>query len=59
MALPIAISPPPAVAAIPLPVAPRSPTWRSFVIAAGLSASVAWTGLLIYFAVALVRHAVS
>jgi acyl-CoA synthetase (NDP forming) len=59
MALPIAISQPPAVAAIPLPIAPRSPGWRAFVIAAGLAASVAWTGLLIYLAVALVRYAVS
>jgi hypothetical protein len=54
MELPVAIS---TTAAIPLPIAPRYPVWPLLVIAVGLTASVAWTGLLMYLVIALVTHA--
>jgi hypothetical protein len=59
MALPVAMSQPVAVPAIPLPIVPRFPVWPLFAIAAGLAASVAWTGLLTYWMIAFVIHAFS
>ena len=57
MDLLVAISQPTTAPAIPHPIAPRYPVWPLLVIAVGLAASLAWTGLLMYLVVALVRHA--
>jgi hypothetical protein len=59
MALPVAVSQPVAIPAIPLPIVPRFPVWPLFAIAAGLAASVAWTSLLTYWMIAFVIHAFS